>query len=85
VVKKITDIMEGARADAANEREARGRGGRKVAEDRVDYGALSPEKLAAELKKLEAKMYKHAQNLEFEDAARTRDELQRAKAEGFIS
>ena len=83
IVKKVTDIMEGARADAANEREARGRGSRKVAEDRVDYGALSPDKLANELKRLEAKMYKHAQNLEFEDAARVRDELQRVKAAGF--
>ena len=83
VIKKITDIMEGARADAANEREY-GRGkNRRIAEPAMDYATLTPDKLAAELKKLEAKMYKHAQNLEFEDAARVRDELQRAKA-GFI-
>ncbi len=31
------------------------------------------------LKKLEAQMYKHAQNLEFEDAARLRDELNRLR------
>jgi excinuclease ABC subunit B len=85
VIKKITDIMEGARADAANEREF-GRGkGRRVAEPSIDYAALSPERLAAELKKLEAKMYKHAQNLEFEDAARVRDELQRVRKQGFMS
>jgi len=29
--------------------------------------------------------YKHAQNLEFEDAARTRDELHRARTQGFIA
>jgi len=80
IIKKITDIMEGARADAANERES-GRGKtRRVAEPTMDYSVLSPEKLAGELKKLEAKMYKHAQNLEFEEAARARDELQRARA-----
>jgi len=79
------DIMEGARADSANEREhGRGKGARRVAEPTMDYAALPPERLAAELKKLDAKMYKHAQNLEFEDAARTRDELHRARTLGLI-
>ena len=89
VVRKITDIMEGARADAEAERQGGGRnkskgGARQVAEPAPDYAALSPDRLATELKKLEAKMYKHAQNLEFEEAARTRDELQRVKALGLI-
>jgi excinuclease ABC subunit B len=76
VVKKITDIMEGARADAESERGGRkSRGTSRVAEEAANYAALAPEKLAAELKRLEAQMYKHAQNLEFEDAARLRDEL----------
>jgi len=85
VVKKITDIMEGARADAEAERESGGRkGSRRVAEQTVDYATMSPGQLANELRKLEAKMYKHAQNLEFEEAARARDELQRVKALGLI-
>jgi len=85
IIKKITDIMEGARADAANERESgRGKGARRIAEPAMDYSVLAPEKLAAELKKLEAKMYKHAQNLEFEEAARARDELQRVRKLGLI-
>lgn len=85
VVKKITDIMEGARSDAEAERQGGGRrGSRRIAEPTIDYSALSPERLASELKKLEAKMYKHAQNLEFEEAAKTRDELQRVKALGLI-
>ena len=85
VVRKITDIMEGARADAEADRQAGGRkGSRRVAEQTVDYAALSPSKLASELKKLEAKMYQHAQNLEFEEAAKARDELQRAKTAGLI-
>src|SRR5574337_1257209 len=62
VVKKITDIMEGARADAEAERTGRkSRGGLRVAEEAANYAALSPEKLAAELKRIEAQMYKHAQ------------------------
>jgi excinuclease ABC subunit B len=88
VVKKITDIMEGARADAEAERKggkAKKASGGRIAEPTMDYATLSPERLAQELKKLEAKMYKHAQNLEFEEAARTRDVLQRVKALGLIS
>jgi excinuclease ABC subunit B len=84
VVKKITDIMEGARADAEAERTGRkSRGGLRVAEEAANYAALSPEKLAAELKRIEAQMYKHAQNLEFEDAARLRDELHRLREAGL--
>jgi excinuclease ABC subunit B len=87
VVRKITDIMEGARADAEAERQTgrKSGGARRVAESTTNYSALSADRLAAELKKLETKMYKHAQNLEFEDAARVRDELQRVKALGLIS
>ena len=44
---------------------------------------MSPEKLAAELKRLEAQMYKHAQNLEFEDAARLRDQLHQLREAGL--
>ncbi|MGH8042044.1 MAG: excinuclease ABC subunit UvrB [Rudaea sp.] len=81
IVKKITDIMEGARADAETERSGRGksRTALRIAEPAMDYTALSPARLAAELKRLEAQMYQHAQNLEFEDAARVRDELHRLR------
>ncbi len=88
VVKKITDIMEGARAEADSERtRGRGRGAagaRRVAEPVTDYRALSPEQVAATIRKLEAQMYKHAQDLEFEDAARVRDEIHRIREQGLI-
>jgi excinuclease ABC subunit B len=35
--------------------------------------------MVARLKKLEAQMYKHAQNLEFEDAARVRDQMKHVR------
>jgi excinuclease ABC subunit B len=88
VIKKIADIMEGARAEGEPEVGARGRnanGLRKVAEPRIDYSLLSPNQLAAKLKKLETQMYKHAQDLQFEEAARVRDELQRVKAQALLS
>jgi excinuclease ABC subunit B len=48
----------------------------KVAEEFSEYAELSPEKLARKLKSLEEQMYKHARNLEFEEAARVRDQIQ---------
>jgi excinuclease ABC subunit B len=40
---------------------------------------MSPEVLVRQIKKLEAEMFKRARNLEFEDAARLRDEIERLK------
>ncbi|MGH8173925.1 MAG: excinuclease ABC subunit UvrB [Rhodanobacteraceae bacterium] len=87
VVRKIMDIMEGARADAEGER-SRGRGrsaasARKVAEEAAEYRVMSPDQIASTIKKLESQMYKHAQDLEFEDAARVRDQIHRIR-EGLI-
>ncbi len=69
----------GRRAREARER-SRGRGSRgerrAVAEKRRRLcGRSAPIRLAAMIKKLEAQMYKHAENLEFEDAARVRDQI----------
>jgi excinuclease ABC subunit B len=95
IVKKVTDVMEGARD--AGEAAARGRAagpGRAeqlgpaaaaVAEARVDYAALSPEQLGAKLRQLEEQMFRHAQNLEFEEAARVRDEIRRIKALSWMA
>ncbi len=40
---------------------------------------MSPEALVKEIKHLEAEMFKKARNLEFEQAARLRDEIERLK------
>jgi excinuclease ABC subunit B len=40
---------------------------------------LSPEQIVREIKRLEAQMYKHARNLEFEEAARLRDAIEKMK------
>jgi len=40
---------------------------------------LKPEALAKQMKRLEAEMHKRARNLEFEEAARLRDEIERLK------
>ncbi|MGH8528717.1 MAG: excinuclease ABC subunit UvrB [Nevskiales bacterium] len=48
---------------------------RKVAEEGAKYAAMSPQRLAKHIAKLEKKMYEYARNLEFEQAARLRDEI----------
>jgi excinuclease ABC subunit B len=84
IVKAVTDVMEGAR-EAANDDGKPSRGkSRKVAEPRIDYRSMAPEQLAAKLKKLEQQMFKHAQDLEFEDAGRVRDEIKRIKAQTLM-
>ena len=79
VARAIVDIMEGARAEPEQEKKGRGKT-RKVAEPVEDYAALSPEKLASRLKALEQQMYQHARDLEFEEAGRLRDQIQKIKA-----
>ncbi len=77
VSKPIVDIMEGARAEPG---EVRGRGkARKVAEAQEDYAAMSPTQIAGRIKQLEQAMYQHARDLEFEQAARVRDQLRKLK------
>ena len=83
VQKAVIDILEGARSPG------RGRArGRKVAERKAVYTAeiinLTPEALARKRKQMEDAMYEHAKNLEFEDAARVRDELAEIKQQAFL-
>lgn len=51
----------------------------EIAEEAAEYLALPPKKFAAQIKALEVKMYEHAENLEFEEAAALRDKLKHLK------
>ncbi|MBL0164189.1 MAG: excinuclease ABC subunit UvrB [Xanthomonadales bacterium] len=89
VSKKITDIMEGARAESARggKRDRWGKVSadeRRAAEESAEYRTLSPEQIAQRMKKLEAQMYKHAQDLEFEEAGRVRDQIHRLREQGLL-
>ena len=81
IVRAVMDVMEGARSEPED---SRGKG-RKVAEGETDYATLDPARLAARLKQLEAKMHQHARDLEFEDAARVRDEIHRLREQGLMA
>ena len=78
--KQVRDVMEGARSDARG----RGRGrARNAAEPNTDYTNLTTEQALQRLKKLEQKMYRHARDLEFEDAAMVRDEMDQLRRFGL--
>ncbi|HLF30191.1 MAG TPA: excinuclease ABC subunit UvrB [Xanthomonadales bacterium] len=74
IEKRVTDIMQGARDEAPR----RGRG-RRVAEGSGEYEYVGPGQLAKAVADLEQKMFHHAELLEFEHAARVRDEITRLK------
>ncbi|WP_424681468.1 excinuclease ABC subunit UvrB [Frateuria sp. YIM B11624] len=82
VVRRIADIMEGARAEPASRgrgKAAKGVRGKAVAEGAGEYANLTATQAAAAIRKLESQMYKHAQNLEFEEAARLRDQIHKLR------
>jgi excinuclease ABC subunit B len=82
IVKRISDIMEGARTEADKGRAGRG-GRRPGAEPRLVAESLSPEAVMKRIRKLEADMYRHARELEFEEAAKLRDEIDSLRRDGL--
>ena len=73
--KKIADVMEGARSNIS----AKAKNKKKSASIRPSALIDNPKALGKRIKDLEKKMYQHAQNLEFEEAAMLRDELEELK------
>jgi excinuclease ABC subunit B len=83
IVREVMDVMESARGEAApGEKRGRGRG-QRVAEPAEDYAALAPAQREARIAQLEQTMYQHARDLEFEAAARVRDEIRRLREAGL--
>ena len=91
IVKQVVDVMEGARAEGGaplpkGKLGARlGKGAKKSTGDTTTQPVheLRPEQALRRMKQLEAQMFKHARNLEFEDAARLRDEIETLRRAGF--
>ena len=83
VVRPVMDVMEGARAEPGESRGGKaGRGkaaARQVAEPAGDYAAMDPTQAARRIQELEQRMYQHARDLEFEDAAQVRDQIRRIR------
>ena len=69
IVKSVADIMEAAYPSPK-------KGRLRAGEPSENYEAMSPEQLMKRAEKLEKQMLKHARDLEFEAAARLRDDIQ---------
>jgi excinuclease ABC subunit B len=82
IEREVMDVMEGARAPEPGKPR---RGARQVADEAAEYASLEPRQVAARLKQLEAQMYQHARDLEFEKAAAVRDEIQKLRELGLAN
>jgi excinuclease ABC subunit B len=76
IIKQVVDVMEAAypAPQGAN---------RKAADRQAVYSLMSPEELLKKAAKLEKQMLKHARDLEFEEAAKIRDEIQHIRCNAF--
>ncbi len=79
ILKAVSDIMEGARSGGPGS----ARRFAEVAEEIGRYGELTPDDVSRRILELEKRMYKHAENLEFEEAAKLRDEAARLREFGL--
>lgn len=72
IVKAVTEILEGTNASVSS-------GSRKsssVDDEIARFVSSDPHQLSKNLDQLEQQMFKHAENLEFEQAARLRDQIE---------
>jgi excinuclease ABC subunit B len=77
VQKRIKDLIDGVYDAEGAQQEL------KAAQEGARYEAMSEKQLAREIRALEKQMLEHAKNLEFEKAARARDELATLKKRAF--
>jgi len=77
IVKEVRDLIDGVYSDKGGQD-----AGRATAAP-VEELVLSEKDLAKEIKRLEKQMLEHARNLEFEQAARVRDQLALLKSRVF--
>ncbi|MEO8279374.1 MAG: excinuclease ABC subunit UvrB [Ideonella sp.] len=76
ISKRIKELIDGVYGDKPGKDDAK-------AMHAADVGALSEKDLARRIKVLEKQMFDHAKNLEFEKAARARDELAALREQAF--
>ena len=80
IVKRVRDLIDGVYIEKT------GRDAERLDQEnaqRAQYEALSEKDLGREIKRLEKAMQEHARNLEFEQAAKVRDQLHRLRAQAF--
>jgi excinuclease ABC subunit B len=77
IVKKVRDLIDGVYSEKASREMERQELQRAMTQD------MSEKDIAREIKRLEKQMLEHARNLEFEKAARVRDQLALLKEQAF--
>jgi excinuclease ABC subunit B len=80
IVKKVRDLIDGVYSEKAGKEAERLE---RDAMQRAQVEDMSEKDISREIKRLEKLMMEHARNLEFEKAARVRDQLSLLKAQAF--
>jgi len=80
IVKQVRDLIDGVYSDKAGQEALRLE---QEAQRHAELDEMSEKDIAREIKRLEKRMLEHARNLEFEQAARVRDELAHLKDRVF--
>jgi len=75
IIKKVSDVMERSGESFQGNKDRR----RKVAEAAAKYDVHNPAEMVKAISKLEKQMYKHAKDLEFEEAAAVRDTIEQLR------
>ena len=70
LTKKITDYLDVGEDEVLDQ----------VAEDKATYQAMSNKDIEKQIADIEHRMYEHARNLEFEEAAKLRDDIEKLNA-----
>ncbi|NOJ22774.1 excinuclease ABC subunit UvrB [Vibrio coralliilyticus] len=84
--RNIKDIMElGDIAKSKKQRTNKQVPLSKVAEPSQSYNVMTPQQLEKEISKLDAQMYQHAQDLEFEAAAEKRDQIEKLRQQFIVN
>ena len=77
IVKRIKDLIDGVYSEKS------GKEAEKLEIQKALVEDMSEKEIAREIKRLEKQMIEHAKNLEFEKAARVRDQLHILKQQAF--
>ena len=80
IVKKVRDLIDGVYSEKAGKEAERLE---RDAQQRAQVEDMSEKDVSREIKRLEKLMMEHARNLEFEKAARVRDQLHILKEQAF--
>ncbi len=81
IKKSVADILEGAYPGSPKSAKEYA----KVAEEQAEYASMTPKQMTKRIKQLEDKMYKHARDLEFEEAAKMRDQIKKLQELGVMA